>query len=146
MELYVGLMVLTLAAEVYLPFRDIGSAFHASEDGMDALKRARAQINHPQPKPMAVLLDTGTTHDDVVELNDVTISYKALHEIAEPAYAGPEYLTPQQFAEAQRNKDRKSTRLNFSHVAISYAVFCLKKKKKNHNNMNNRTQNGTRHD
>src|SRR5690625_5422848 len=25
--------------------------------------------------------------------------------------------------------DRKSTRLNFSHVAISYAVFCLKKKK-----------------
>src|SRR5690625_6457538 len=24
--------------------------------------------------------------------------------------------------------DRKSTRLNFSHVAISYAVFCLKKK------------------
>src|SRR5207253_6571667 len=29
------------------------------------------------------------------------------------------------------NRDRKSTRLNSSHVAISYAVFCLKKKKKN---------------
>src|SRR5207253_11062510 len=29
--------------------------------------------------------------------------------------------------------DRKSTRLNSSHVAISYAVFCLKKKKKTHN-------------
>src|SRR3989442_11736449 len=28
-------------------------------------------------------------------------------------------------------KDRKSTRLNSSHVRISYAVFCLKKKKKN---------------
>src|SRR5207249_9636104 len=27
-------------------------------------------------------------------------------------------------------KDRKSTRLNSSHVSISYAVFCLKKKKK----------------
>src|SRR5690349_23371957 len=27
-------------------------------------------------------------------------------------------------------KDRKSTRLNSSHVEISYAVFCLKKKKK----------------
>src|SRR5437870_6330276 len=27
-----------------------------------------------------------------------------------------------------RNRDRKSTRLNSSHVAISYAVFCLKKK------------------
>src|SRR2546421_8301265 len=30
------------------------------------------------------------------------------------------------------NQDRKSTRLNSSHDQISYAVFCLKKKKKNH--------------
>src|SRR5207253_8720503 len=30
--------------------------------------------------------------------------------------------------------DRKSTRLNSSHVAISYAVFCLKKKKKKNEN------------
>src|SRR5699024_6645100 len=30
---------------------------------------------------------------------------------------------------AQRLRDRKSTRLNSSHVSISYAVFCLKKKK-----------------
>src|SRR5436309_8996555 len=29
-----------------------------------------------------------------------------------------------------RDGDRKSTRLNSSHVKISYAVFCLKKKKK----------------
>src|SRR5256885_4555701 len=28
------------------------------------------------------------------------------------------------------NRDRKSTRLNSSHLVISYAVFCLKKKKK----------------
>src|SRR5438874_6936483 len=31
-------------------------------------------------------------------------------------------------------RDRKSTRLNSSHVEISYAVFCLKKKKKKKNN------------
>src|SRR2546426_9514444 len=31
--------------------------------------------------------------------------------------------------------DRKSTRLNSSHLVISYAVFCLKKKKKHHNAM-----------
>src|SRR3712207_6956454 len=30
------------------------------------------------------------------------------------------------------SSDRKSTRLNSSHANISYAVFCLKKKKKNH--------------
>src|SRR3989442_2234660 len=39
-------------------------------------------------------------------------------------------------AESQRRqlavrRDRKSTRLNSSHVRISYAVFCLKKKKNN---------------
>src|SRR5438477_9818870 len=31
---------------------------------------------------------------------------------------------------AERSADRKSTRLNSSHMSISYAVFCLKKKKK----------------
>src|SRR3989442_10567276 len=34
-------------------------------------------------------------------------------------------------AQANMYTDRKSTRLNSSHVRISYAVFCLKKKNKN---------------
>src|SRR3712207_7887821 len=34
---------------------------------------------------------------------------------------------------AEHPEDRKSTRLNSSHANISYAVFCLKKKKTNHN-------------
>src|SRR5690606_41534131 len=34
------------------------------------------------------------------------------------------------FAQKMVQGDRKSTRLNSSHVKISYAVFCLKKKKK----------------
>src|SRR2546430_13662527 len=38
----------------------------------------------------------------------------------------------------QAMQDRKSTRLNSSHSQISYAVFCLKKKK------NNQVQNATR--
>src|SRR2546426_5248939 len=33
-------------------------------------------------------------------------------------------------------QDRKSTRLNSSHLVISYAVFCLKKKKKKENTIN----------
>src|SRR5436190_10592632 len=36
-----------------------------------------------------------------------------------------------------RKPDRKSTRLNSSHTVISYAVFCLKKKKKNKINTKN---------
>src|SRR2546430_13182937 len=35
-----------------------------------------------------------------------------------------------------RFRDRKSTRLNSSHSQISYAVFCLKKKKKTTNKLN----------
>src|SRR6266480_3356250 len=34
-----------------------------------------------------------------------------------------------------RPRDRKSTRLNSSHMSISYAVFCLKKKKKKNKNV-----------
>src|SRR5207245_10833899 len=48
-------------------------------------------------------------------------------------------------AEADRPalaRDRKSTRLNSSHGSISYAVFCLKKKKKH---INQRTQEIERH-
>src|SRR5690625_5382229 len=47
-------------------------------------------------------------------------------------WAKPRFLT---IAHALRSKakDRKSTRLNSSHVAISYAVFCLKKKNTNKN-------------
>src|SRR5690606_41684920 len=38
--------------------------------------------------------------------------------------------TPEVPARRRPPRDRKSTRLNSSHVKISYAVFCLKKKKK----------------
>src|SRR5437762_9099494 len=38
-------------------------------------------------------------------------------------------------------EDRKSTRLNSSHRCISYAVFCLKKKKKKRQHINRRKDN-----
>src|SRR5690625_5333612 len=44
-------------------------------------------------------------------------------------------------ADSTFSQDRKSTRLNSSHVAISYAVFCLKKKKQKYKE----TQNGSDH-
>src|SRR5438477_9026585 len=43
----------------------------------------------------------------------------------------------------RRAADRKSTRLNSSHMSISYAVFCLKKKKhdaKIHRNLDDKTR------
>src|SRR2546427_9554358 len=44
--------------------------------------------------------------------------------------AAPASQPPPQSAPLTKPKDRKSTRLNSSHSQISYAVFCLKKKKK----------------
>src|SRR5947209_10599742 len=41
--------------------------------------------------------------------------------------------------EVEAKLDRKSTRLNSSHANISYAVFCLKKKKKKKNVSNTRS-------
>src|SRR5882724_12324963 len=38
------------------------------------------------------------------------------------------------FCRRRARSDRKSTRLNSSHLGISYAVFCLKKKKKKKHN------------
>ena len=43
---------------------------------------------------------------------------------------GSEETKPRELLQRLGTEDRKSTRLNSSHVAISYAVFCLKKKKK----------------
>src|SRR5690625_6875773 len=45
------------------------------------------------------------------------------------AYFQDENLDTQVVTDQEVDEDRKSTRLNSSHVAISYAVFCLKKKK-----------------
>src|SRR2546430_9273786 len=44
---------------------------------------------------------------------------------------GPEQRAREAGEEAE-DRDRKSTRLNSSHSQISYAVFCLKKKKSHH--------------
>src|SRR2546426_6330958 len=42
----------------------------------------------------------------------------------------PRLLVPDRRRSDPGQRDRKSTRLNSSHLVISYAVFCLKKKKK----------------
>src|SRR2546430_5233965 len=55
----------------------------------------------------------------------------------QPAYRAAILVVPGPIAldrvlDSPLREDRKSTRLNSSHSQISYAVFCLKKKKKNH--------------
>src|SRR5438132_10746527 len=50
---------------------------------------------------------------------------------AQRRHAGADLSATADFDVSARVADRKSTRLNSSHTVISYAVFCLKKKKKN---------------
>src|SRR5256885_10616559 len=53
---------------------------------------------------------------------------RALARKARRAHPRP----PAERVDLEPGIDRKSTRLNSSHLVISYAVFCLKKKKKEH--------------
>src|SRR5256885_9016028 len=50
------------------------------------------------------------------------------HQDARPVL---QHADPEDRHRVSGRGDRKSTRLNSSHLVISYAVFCLKKKKKN---------------
>src|SRR2546426_6778707 len=68
------------------------------------------------------------------ELVDVALERAALQEVAgdvvEPETLAPVVERLGGFHGVASGRDRKSTRLNSSHLVISYAVFCLKKKKK----------------
>src|SRR5476651_2653410 len=65
--------------------------------------------------------DTATTEIYTLSLHDaLPISSRASCVM---------FLEPRRSARTPKSIDRKSTRLNSSHANISYAVFCLKKKK-----------------
>src|SRR2546427_2850990 len=68
-----------------------------------------------------------------------------LVEVADPAALDIVFSVSPAEAARIHAGDRKSTRLNSSHSQISYAVFCLKKKKKNtHTDIPRRAPHGTR--
>src|SRR5437899_9327405 len=77
--------------------------------------------------------DTATTEIYTLSLHDaLPISMVGFRKDGTD-YEGPVYVSTPVFDGAREHEileDRKSTRLNSSHLGISYAVFCLKKKKK----------------
>ncbi|MGV8894910.1 MAG: thiol reductant ABC exporter subunit CydC [Rhodoglobus sp.] len=54
MPLAIGLVALILAPECFAPFRELGSAFHASQDGLAAKRRARSIVDEPLPVDVRV--------------------------------------------------------------------------------------------
>src|SRR2546426_6424443 len=72
-----------------------------------------------------------TACNDAGETSTVTKASPTVTTSATPqAPAGGTISDQALLAGSSGPKDRKSTRLNSSHLVISYAVFCLKKKKK----------------
>src|SRR5256885_7646874 len=66
--------------------------------------------------------DTATTEIYTLSLHDALPIYQAWIRLGSTARQEP------RGCRARSRPDRKSTRLNSSHLVISYAVFCLKKK------------------
>src|SRR5690242_21405318 len=62
-----------------------------------------------------------STHNVVINADFYAVTNELLHLILPLKPCSRRSLYP--------HRDRKSTRLNSSHMSISYAVFCLKKKK-----------------
>src|SRR2546428_13863783 len=78
--------------------------------------------------PFFFFNDTATTEIYTLSLHDALPISRRLRR---PALARGRHRHAPGHARARRAADRKSTRLNSSHDQISYAVFCLKKKKRN---------------
>src|SRR5690625_6841467 len=94
---------------------------------MDILSELKQTSGHEAVKELTkeqeqLLEKSGLTNDEMEEF------IKLNGEIIERAPETEKAISDQGNAYALTAEDRKSTRLNSSHVAISYAVFCLKKK------------------
>src|SRR5699024_12383527 len=78
--------------------------------------------------PLGILLDAteiGMAGTSGSYVNTMVIQDKT----GDPEIDAGRWKTAMEMTTGIYNLDRKSTRLNSSHVSISYAVFCLKKKK-----------------
>src|SRR5438552_13557306 len=86
----------------------------------DALPISQEIIEADADYVLALKGNHETVHAEVKTFLDETVA-----ETSKPRPVGTKLI---------QEGDRKSTRLNSSHQIISYAVFCLKKKKNDHKN------------
>ncbi|MCC3290778.1 thiol reductant ABC exporter subunit CydD [Arthrobacter sp. zg-Y1110] len=77
MPLELGLLALILAPECYQPLRDLGTAHHASEDGLEALNRTNAVLDAPAAVPLAdASAAAEETAGSALVVRDLTIAYE----------------------------------------------------------------------
>src|SRR5699024_11561846 len=98
-----------------------------AEVDISILSMVPREYFHPKPKVNSSLIRLNRKKSRISYKDKQKYNYFVMK------WVNKEYkkiFTKNQFNKSLK-QDRKSTRLNSSHVSISYAVFCLKKKKKN---------------
>ncbi|WAP50882.1 thiol reductant ABC exporter subunit CydD [Arthrobacter sp. ATA002] len=95
MSLELGLLALILAPECYQPLRDLGTAHHASEDGLEALKRTNAVLDAPAGVPLVPAgrpaEDRGPVPPAALSVAGLTIRYAGRPQ---PAVSGLSFDVP----------------------------------------------------
>src|SRR5256885_13318955 len=103
--------------------------FFQAEDGIRDYKVTGVQTCAlPISEGMAVVRDQPSNAAVAPDAQRAPVQHAAQSEIRRHGRSLEARLLP--CAVLEVGEDRKSTRLNSSHLVISYAVFCLKKKKK----------------
>src|SRR5699024_12026832 len=99
----------------------------------ETLKEIEGELRSQQTDGWGTLVNTASSRMYLKKMNREC--EKLLEKVAEPLSAFSHMLGEDAQKDQLRyawktlmRKDRKSTRLNSSHVSISYAVFCLKEK------------------
>ncbi|WP_328554589.1 thiol reductant ABC exporter subunit CydD [Streptomyces sp. NBC_00358] len=70
MDLYVGLVILVLAPEAYLPLRQVGAQYHAAAEGLAAAEEIFEVLETPAPRPGSLRLPAGE-----IAFDGVTVRY-----------------------------------------------------------------------
>src|SRR5699024_5476751 len=95
--------------------------------------RKKASVSNPRAFSMTLGLEPGTASTDRRDLSSPTV-VRSVRPCLYLAHHRTVRYTHREVGPVEvRDVDRKSTRLNSSHVSISYAVFCLKKKNETNN-------------
>uniref|UniRef100_A0AAU2A4Z0 Thiol reductant ABC exporter subunit CydD n=1 Tax=Streptomyces sp. NBC_00093 TaxID=2975649 RepID=A0AAU2A4Z0_9ACTN len=84
MDLYIGLVILILAPEAYLPLRQVGAQFHAAAEGLAAAEEIFAVLETPVPES-----GTGAVPEGGLAFEGVTVRYpgRSVDAVADVSFA-----------------------------------------------------------
>src|SRR5256885_13180648 len=100
------------------------SGSHSSHQANRNFGMLPGKARQPLQQPLSCKPERHSDHELLLPTISEKLGQRSVEPLERLAANGHEG-----FAGKRESQDRKSTRLNSSHLVISYAVFCLKKKK-----------------